>query len=91
MNFKVYTTPNFDREFKKAVGKDRELSVVFNKIIAMLSTDPFNLKKEYGIKKLKDVGSGKWRLRRGDYRFRYDVGGQKVILHSIRNRKDAYK
>lgn len=91
MAFKVYTTSSFNREFKKAAGKDRELPAAFGKIISILSADPFNLKKEYNIKKLTDVDYGKWRLRLGDYRIRYDVDGSKVALHSIRNRKDAYR
>lgn len=91
MAFKIYTTPSFDRELRKAVGKDRELFTAFGKSNTILSIDPFNLKKEHNIKKLTDVDYGKWRLRLGDYRIRYDINGSKVILHSIKNRKDAYK
>ncbi len=91
MTFRAYTTPSFDREFKKAVGKDRELLTAFSKVMAMLSFDPFNLKREYNIKKLTGVAYGKWRLRLGDYRIKYDIDGLRVILHSIKNRKDAYK
>ncbi|MBI2454426.1 MAG: type II toxin-antitoxin system RelE/ParE family toxin [Parcubacteria group bacterium] len=91
MAFKVYTTSSFDRESKKAVSKNSKLLAAFSKIVAVLSLDPFNLKREHNIKKLADVDYGKWRLRLGDYRIRYDVDGSRVILHSIRNRKDAYK
>ncbi|MFY9493323.1 MAG: type II toxin-antitoxin system RelE/ParE family toxin [Minisyncoccia bacterium] len=91
MAFKVYTTSSFDRELKKAVSKDRVLLTAFENIAAVFSADPFNSKREYNIRKLTDVDHGKWRLRLGDYRIRYDVDGQKVILHSIKNRKDTYK
>ncbi|MBI4118799.1 MAG: type II toxin-antitoxin system RelE/ParE family toxin [Parcubacteria group bacterium] len=91
MAFKVYTTPTFDREFKKTASKDNLLLAVFEKIIAVLSSDPFNLRREHNIKKLTDVEAGQWRIRFRDYRIRYDVVGSKVVLHYIRNRKDAYK
>ncbi len=91
MAFKVYTTPSFDREFKKTASQDHKLLTAFENISAILSTDPFNLKREHNIKKLTGVDYGKWRLRLGDYRIRYDIDSSKVILHSIRNRKDAYK
>ncbi len=91
MAFKVYTTPSFDREFKKAVSKNSQLLAVFSKAMVALSFDPFNLTREHNIKKLTDVDYGKWRFRLGDYRIRYDVNGSKVVLHSIKNRRDAYK
>ena len=89
--FVVCATPSFERELKKAVSKNRKLLAVFENVVVTLSIDPFNSKKEHNIKKLADVDYGKWRLRLGDYRIRYDIGGSKVILHSIRNRRDAYK
>ena len=91
MTFRVYTTPSFDRELKKVASRDILLLVAFGKIITILSSDPLNLRKEQNIKKLTDVNAGQWRIRFKDYRIRYDVANSKVILHSIRNRKDAYK
>jgi mRNA-degrading endonuclease RelE of RelBE toxin-antitoxin system len=35
-------------------------------------------------------GEGQWRLRWQDYRLRYDVFNNEVVLHSFRHRKDAY-
>lgn len=88
--FRVYTTSSFDRELKKAASKNCKLLAAFEKIVAVLSANPFNL-GGHDIKKLSGVDIGQWRIRFGDYRIRYNVEGSKVILHAIRNRKDAYK
>ena len=43
------------------------------------------------MKKLKGKGIGQWRLEVWPYRVRYDVGGQEIILHRVRHRKDIYR
>lgn len=59
----------------------------------MLEADPFNLEGRANIRKLADVpaGEGQFRLRIGDYRLRYDVVGDEVILHSMRPRGTSYR
>jgi mRNA interferase RelE/StbE len=41
--------------------------------------------------KLANVPVGQWRYRVGDYRIRYDLAGQAVILHVVRHRKEVYR
>ena len=57
-----------------------------------LQEDPFNLSRRHNTKTLTDVkdGEGRWRIRSGVYRLRYDVYGQTVVLHSINHRSQAY-
>lgn len=93
MAFKVVTTTSFDREAKGILKKDKTLVDIFEKIIEALQIDPHNLSKHCDIKKLNDVpfGMGKWRIRSGNYRFRYEIDGAKVVLLSVKNRKDCYR
>jgi len=41
--------------------------------------------------KLTSIKIGHWRIRIGDYRIRYDIEGNKVILLRILHRKDIYR
>jgi mRNA interferase RelE/StbE len=40
---------------------------------------------------LTNVPIGKWRIRVGDYRIRYDIEGNQVLLYRVRHRKDIYR
>ena len=42
-------------------------------------------------RKLGSVETGQWRIRIGEYRVRYDVVGNDIVLHRIRHRKDIYR
>ncbi|MFC1751657.1 type II toxin-antitoxin system RelE/ParE family toxin [Patescibacteria group bacterium] len=91
--FRVLTTPSFDRESKKLFKKNKKVADVFEKIVEILRNNPKNESRKYSIRKLTDVkhGEGQWRIRSGNYRFRYDISGKNVVLHSIRDRKDSYR
>jgi len=46
------------------------------------------------VKKLKDVKKddlGQWRIRVGQYRFRFDVDKNKIILKFVGLRRDSYR
>jgi mRNA interferase RelE/StbE len=57
------------------------------KTLIELIKDPYSARD---LKKLANVELGRWRLRIGDYRLRYDVVEQEIRLRVIRHRKDAY-
>ena len=40
---------------------------------------------------LTDVAIGAWRLRVGDYRIRYDIEGDQVLLYRVRHRREIYR
>jgi mRNA interferase RelE/StbE len=40
---------------------------------------------------LTNVPIGKWRIRVGDYRIRYDIEEDQVLLYRVRHRKDIYR
>ena len=92
-SFRVLTTSAFERQARKAVRRKRQLVAVLEKLIPILRRDPHNHAGEQKIKKVAGVtpGDGQWRIRFGDYRVRYDIEGNDVVLHSFRDRKDAYR
>lgn len=90
--FRVLTTPGFEREFRKSSKRNSALLAALDDSIAILREDPQNRRGQHQIKKLAGLkpGQGQWRLRWRDYRVRYDIFGDEVILHSFRHRKEAY-
>jgi mRNA-degrading endonuclease RelE of RelBE toxin-antitoxin system len=92
VRFRVLSTPSFEREFRSLARRDANLSGVLEELIETLSQDPHNRSGKHQIKKLAGLkaGEGQWRLRWRDFRLRYDIFGNEVVLHSFRHRKDAY-
>jgi len=90
--FRVLTTPAFEREFRAISKKDFTLVRALEELVAILSDDPHNRSGQHQIKKLAGLkpGEGQWRVRWRDYRLRYDILSDEVVLHSFRHRKDAY-
>ncbi len=90
--FRVVITPKCEREVRKLTSRNSELADVVENLISILEEDPYNHHRRYRIKKLAGVkpGEGQWRIRSGDYRLRYDIVGNDVVLDSFRDRKDAY-
>jgi len=55
------------------------------KTLERIQADP------YRGRRLVNVTVGQWRDRVGDYRIRYDIKGQVVVLHVVRHRKEVYR
>ena len=89
----VISSPLFDREIKKFQKQNSLVVSVYEKSLEVIKVDPFNISRVYQIKKLTDVpfGKGQWRIKIGQYRIRYDIDDQTVILRRIRDRKDVYR
>jgi len=45
----------------------------------------------YRGKKLQGVGVGQWRFRVGDYRIRYDIIEETVLILRIGHRREVYR
>ncbi|HZV88333.1 MAG TPA: type II toxin-antitoxin system RelE/ParE family toxin [Candidatus Binatus sp.] len=90
--FRVVTTPSFEREFRKLSQRNAKLLEALEELIAILVEDPHGRTGQHPIKKLEGLkpGEGQWRVRWREYRLRYDVFGNEVVLHSFRHRRDAY-
>lgn len=91
--YRVLTTSAFERQAKKVIGRNKALITVLENLLAILAEDPQNTSGKYPIKKLSGLnpGEGQWRIRSGDYRLRYDIFERDVVLHSFRDRKEAYR
>ena len=92
--FLVATTSRFDRELRKLAAEHPGLPGLFQRVIEILKTDPFNRSRQHPIKKLVAVpaGEGQYRVRSGRFRFRYDVDGQTVYLKACSlRREDTYR
>lgn len=91
--YRVLTTAAFERQAKKLIGRNKKLGAVLERLVAVLVEDPHNAAGKHQIKKLSGLkpGEGQWRIRWGDYRLRYDIFERDVILHSLRDRKEAYR
>ena len=83
MKFHVLVTKSFQKDFKKI--RDLKFRGRIKIELNKLSTNP------YAGKKLKGTSVGQWRIRIGDYRIRYDIGGKEIILHRLRNRREVYR
>ena len=90
--YSVLTTPAFERDFRKASKGSAELVRASEELLGVLRNDPYNRTRQHSIKKLAGLkpGDGQWRIRWRDYRLRYDIFGEEVILHSFRHRREAY-
>lgn len=77
---------------RKLSRRNPQLVDLVERLVAILKEDPANVSRQHKIRKLEGVkqGEGQWRIRWGDYRLRYDIIGNDVLLYSFRDRKDAY-
>jgi mRNA-degrading endonuclease RelE of RelBE toxin-antitoxin system len=80
--FQLVPTKTFLRDLKKV---DLKLKKKISRLLDSLQENPFQGKK------LTAIEIGKWRIRVGNYRIRYDVESHLIILYTIRDRKDIYK
>ena len=88
--FSVRTTSRFERLSRKLLKRHPELRPLQHRVREILQTDPYNRSRAYHIKKLEGVSqdNGQYRLSLGRWRFRYDIYGQEVALHSCGLRRE---
>jgi len=91
--YRVIVLPGLEREVRRLRKRFPHIYASLLRAIELLEADPFNLEGRANIRKLVGVpaGEGQFRLRLGDYRLRYDVIGEEVVLHSMRPRGRAYR
>lgn len=82
-HYQIVPTKTFLKDLEKRV--DPQYSRQIEKAIDELAKNP------YQEIKLTSIEIGKWRIRIGNYRIRYDIEGNKVILLRILHRKDIYR
>ena len=91
--YRIVTPRQFEREVRRLRKRFPRVHAVYERALDLLEIDPFNLENRADISKLVDVraGEGQFRLRLGDWRLRYDVAGETVVLHSMRHRRESYR
>jgi mRNA-degrading endonuclease RelE of RelBE toxin-antitoxin system len=92
-SYRILVTSFFEKDLKRQGKKDQKIFKEIEKLKEILEADPCNLSKRFDIKKLKGIkpGQGQFRIRIRQYRLRYDIFGQDVVLYSFRHRKDIYE
>ncbi|MBI3261074.1 type II toxin-antitoxin system RelE/ParE family toxin [Candidatus Berkelbacteria bacterium] len=83
-------TPAARRQYETLVRRNHVLQFQIEQMIATIREDPFNQTHQFDIRKLTDFPAGQWRVRKGDYRIRYDVDKNRLIIHAVFDRKEGY-
>jgi mRNA-degrading endonuclease RelE of RelBE toxin-antitoxin system len=83
--YKIKATKKFFKDFNKI-----DL-LTQNKVLVVL--EAMREKPLFNSKKLKNVSSGIFRQRIGNFRLRFDLSKKerKIFLYCIQNRKDVYR
>jgi len=91
--YRVIVLPGLEREARQLRKRFPRVYADLLRAIDLLEADSLNLEGHVNIRKLVGVpaGEGQFRLRLGDYRLRYDVICDEVVLHSIRPRRESYR
>ncbi|MFH1402133.1 MAG: hypothetical protein ABIG87_00730 [Patescibacteria group bacterium] len=90
MEYKITSTLKFKKDIRKLIKRDKIIISFYEKVLDILEKGSFENK----IKKLKDVKKddlGQWRIRVGQYRFRFDIEKKKIILKFVGHRIDSYR
>lgn len=90
--FQVIIPPAGERDVRRITRRNPIVASILEEMITVLEVDPYNRTRQYDITKLTGAkpGMGQWLIRQGDYRLRYDIFHQDVVLYCFRDRKDAY-
>lgn len=90
---RVVLTAGFRRDLRKLSRRNAALVDRLAGLLAILEADASNFSGRYDVKKLSGVrpGEGQWRIRWGDYRVRYDIIANDVVLYSFSHRREAYR
>lgn len=91
-HFNLRATSLYQRSVVHLTKRNKSLLDVVDRLLDAVESDPYNRSGRHNIKKLHGVelGDGQWRIRAGNYRLRYDIHGEDVILYSFNDRKEAY-
>jgi mRNA interferase RelE/StbE len=80
--FALVISPRFRRDLRRLDAQ------VHRRVLVALDALQAN---PYQGQQLTDVQIGQWRIRVGDYRIRYDIEGNRVLLYRVRHRRDIYR
>lgn len=85
MSYQIVASKPFLKVVKKLTPSTKKK---IKAALIELKKDPYSYPS---LKKLVNVRVGKFRVRIGDYRLRFDIVGKEIRLHLIMHRKDIYR
>ena len=80
--YTIVSTKRFTKDFRKLPR------AVQKRVLAALEEMREN--PHQGVR-VRAAETGNWRWRVGDYRIRYDIEGEDVVLLRVRHRREAYR
>ena len=80
--YRLVIANRFARDLKRL---DRQVQGRVLEALEKLEDDP------YRSEKVVAQETGRWRLRVGDWRVRYDIAGEEVHLLRVRHRREVYR
>lgn len=80
--YRILPTRHFQRDFDRLDAQTQRRAL---EAVERIRENPFQ-----GLfLRNKEIGRRKWRI--GDYRIRYDISGNDVILHFVKHRREIYR
>lgn len=80
--YKLVITRRFTKDFRKL---DFQVQERILKALEKLEENPWLGEKVFAQQ------TGTYRYRVGDYRIRYDISGEEIVLLKVRHRKEVYR
>ena len=80
--YRILPTHHFQRDFDRL---DAQIQRRMLEAIERIRENPL----QGLLLRNKKIGRRKWRV--GDYRIRYDISGNDVILHFVKHRREIYR
>lgn len=84
--FVVKLTPSFQKDLEALPRREQDRILASLK---RLESEPLGPPPQ--VRKLKGMSVGQWRLRVGEYRVRYDVIREDLVLYRVRHRRETYR
>ena len=81
--FKIVPTKTFTKDFKRLPPEMKK------RVLAAFGEN--QAKTLQRGRKVKAAEVGEWRWRVGDYRIRYDIEDQDIVLLRVRHRREIYR
>ena len=83
--YRLSYSKEFARDFKKLPPQHKPR---VEEALLLIQQDPYSARN---LKKLTNVAIGQYRVRIGNLRIRFDIEGDVIQLHMVRDRKDVYR
>jgi mRNA interferase RelE/StbE len=80
--YRIVPTRVFTKDFRRLSPEAQQRIL---DALEKMQQDPYQGRNVLAVK------TGTWRWRAGDYRIRYDIEGEDVVLLHVRHRREVYR